>query len=326
MGYEGIYVFGSQIFSKEPLAMVTRGDDSVFADFVNWVFQSLATAEAMNITQTDAYSFPSTDLFGPKYSNMFAHAIAAVGNYGELYDRHIEDRFPRSGMNYVNQGDTGHMYAMPFGNLDLNQESATVVPGSMLDTVNGRSIVVCGVLSDRPWLGITNDAFGGLDAEFCRALSAAKFNGNTNRLAIIEYDTIEEGFDALDKKIIDVFASAPQTLRNDVQYDLSPPYFFDPNSDSSYVMATRQDDQQWSDFVRWCIYSTIYAEEKEIESDNADKLPTMRLFGPAHIQMFRNMYNRTQEELVPRSGRNLLNSGGPQMVARPSDFGFQERL
>lgn len=343
LGYEGEYVFGSKLFSKEPLAMVTRGDDPEFADLSEWVLQSLITAEAMNITQADAEAFPSTDVFGPKYSRMFANAVAAVGNYGEMYELHIEQRFPRSGMNFINQGDTGLLYALPFGNLELDDPSSAVKQqrGGTLESINNRSIVVCGVLSVRPWLGINDGAsfFDGLDVEFCRALSAAKFTGDTNRLAIVKYDTAAKAFEALEKKIIDVLASVPHTLENDVTstgvgFSLSPPYFYDPNADTAFSMATRQDDQQWSDFVRWTIYSTIYAEEQGISSENAADLPTVDLFGPAHVQMFRfinlalgnygDMYARTEEERSPRSGRNLLSSGGPQLIARPSDFGFEE--
>jgi ABC-type amino acid transport substrate-binding protein len=342
-GYEGDYVFGSLLFSKEPLAMVTRGNDPEFADFVEWVFQALVTAEALNITQTDADLFPPTTLFGSKYSNMFSHAVAANGHYGEIYERNVEQGFPRAGMNFVTQqgdSETGLLFAIPFGNLAREDGPSVVAPDSMLHAVDDRNLVVCGVLADRPWLGIVNDVFDGIDVEFCRALSAAKFHGNTNQLAIVKYDTLEAGFEALDKKIIDVFASVPYTMENNVReastgigYSLSPPYFFDPSSDSAFSMATRQDDQQWSDFVRWTIFSTIYAEEQSISSDNASDLPTVDLFGPSHIQMFRfinlalgnygDMYNRTQEARVPRAGANLLSSGGPHMIARPNDFGFE---
>ena len=52
-------------------------------------YVSLLYAEAQNITMATANSFPKTCLFVDAYENMFQHAVAAVGNYGEMYSRHL---------------------------------------------------------------------------------------------------------------------------------------------------------------------------------------------------------------------------------------------
>jgi hypothetical protein len=83
-GFTGEYTFSSGLYSNEPLAFVTKGDDYEWADFVNWVFMALVAAETLNITQATASCFPYTTI-GEAYENMFINAIAAVGNYGELY-------------------------------------------------------------------------------------------------------------------------------------------------------------------------------------------------------------------------------------------------
>jgi hypothetical protein len=44
-GYTGNYSYGTKLFSKHPLAMVTRGKDVEFADFCNWIVQALIADE-----------------------------------------------------------------------------------------------------------------------------------------------------------------------------------------------------------------------------------------------------------------------------------------
>ena len=75
------YVVGSKLFSREPLALVTREDDPRFTDFVNWILQAVLSAEEQNTTQlTAAATAPETVLFGETFSYMFINAIQAVGN------------------------------------------------------------------------------------------------------------------------------------------------------------------------------------------------------------------------------------------------------
>eukprot|EP00542_Grammatophora_oceanica_P016893 CAMPEP_0194039956 /NCGR_PEP_ID=MMETSP0009_2-20130614/12023_1 /TAXON_ID=210454 /ORGANISM="Grammatophora oceanica, Strain CCMP 410" /LENGTH=263 /DNA_ID=CAMNT_0038682937 /DNA_START=57 /DNA_END=845 /DNA_ORIENTATION=- len=106
-GYDdGPYETGTNVYTKEPLAIVARDDDPFFADFVNWVLLGLLTAEEMGITQRDADSFPKVTAFafGEDYHFMLSDAIRAVGNYGEMYARHLEDIIPRDGLNLLNSG------------------------------------------------------------------------------------------------------------------------------------------------------------------------------------------------------------------------------
>ena len=59
-GYEGEYMVGKTLFSKEPLAMITSTNDPQFSDFANSVLRSLFVAEAYNITQFTADQFDQT--------------------------------------------------------------------------------------------------------------------------------------------------------------------------------------------------------------------------------------------------------------------------
>lgn len=393
-GYTGDYTFGSLQLSKEPIAIVTReGNNAKFSDFCNWIVQSLITADALNITQDRAYEFPTTHLFGDEYKQMFRHAIAAIGNYGELYERYFEDRYPRSGMNLISRPEDvtetsgGLMYANPFGNLkvELELENQGVVelrPNGTIETVMERGYLRCGIIGNRPGFATfvvanntnnknntdetTNDDNGdwyGLDVEFCRAISAALFSADIQRVEFVNVHNISNGFVLLNSTDIDILAGANYTMENDVRepttatgYTFGPIYFYG-NTDGEGVigngtgevvngtlvngttlggsyalaMATRQDDdEQWSAFARWVVWSTVVAEERGISSFDAVELPVLDLFGNGFQQMFRfvslmlgnygDIYERSLGSIIPRSGRNLLSDGSPKLLPIVSSF------
>ena len=97
-GYTGAYEVGPgrdtesfnvttiTVFAKAPLSMVTRQDDPVWSDLVEWTLQALMDAEEREITKLSAPAFGTTAVFGPELRNLFVHAINAVGNYGEIYE------------------------------------------------------------------------------------------------------------------------------------------------------------------------------------------------------------------------------------------------
>ncbi len=132
-----------QIISKEPLAPAVRDYDSEWKDIVNWVVHGLIAAEELGITQANvgrtAANPPNTmiarllgvpfdidyvatlgfDRIDPQF---IQRAIAAVGNYGEIYERTVGDYIPRScTLNdlVINNagcpdGQGGIMYAFPY--------------------------------------------------------------------------------------------------------------------------------------------------------------------------------------------------------------------
>ena len=92
-------VLGETI-SKEPLGPVVRHGDDQWFDIVQWTVFATFFAEEKGITQANVGSFdrsnPEVDRFlgdiSTKFglsSGAFAAAIAATGNYGEIYDRNI---------------------------------------------------------------------------------------------------------------------------------------------------------------------------------------------------------------------------------------------
>mmetsp|Transcript_3166 Transcript_3166/g.4553 ORF Transcript_3166/g.4553 Transcript_3166/m.4553 type:complete len:120 (-) Transcript_3166:1788-2147(-) len=89
------------------IAMVTREDDAQFSDFVFWTVAATIIAEDQLITQTMSGDMIEVSGFGPKYKDMHRHAIAAVGNYAEIYNRSVEKIIQRQGRNLLNTNPFG---------------------------------------------------------------------------------------------------------------------------------------------------------------------------------------------------------------------------
>ena len=124
------HVILPEIISKEPLGPVVRHGDDEFFDIVKWVVFALVEAEEKGITQANLDEMlGSTDptvqrLLGVTpgmgealgISETWAYdAIAAVGNYGEIFDRNVGPDTALGLSRGVNDLWTngGLMYAMP---------------------------------------------------------------------------------------------------------------------------------------------------------------------------------------------------------------------
>jgi len=120
----------TELLSKEPLSMLTHADDRQFMEIVRWTFNALVAAEELGVTAARAVSrTPSEDpetrrLLGFDPGNgavlglpesWAADAIATVGNYGEVFARHLGEQSPIKlprGHNALWR-DGGLMYAWP---------------------------------------------------------------------------------------------------------------------------------------------------------------------------------------------------------------------
>lgn len=132
------HVILEEVLSKEPLAPATVDGDARWGDAVRWVIYGLMTAEELGITQSniDARVAAATDgaeqenaalrrflgLEGDLGSKLglpndfVVQAVGAVGNYGEIYDRHLGPDTPTfipRGLN-ASFTDGGLHYAPPF--------------------------------------------------------------------------------------------------------------------------------------------------------------------------------------------------------------------
>ena len=362
IGYTGPYKVGTKDLTRQPVSAVSRGDDPEFEDFVNWVLRALIVAEGKNITKEKARQFPTTMLFGEAYKNMFINALSHAGNYGEWYestqrcggvstgsttpDAARDPRInyychPRGIVNELNFGDTGLIIPMPFGGSEIDEEDfqdeaynyyAGPFSNGTLKSIVERDYLVCGIVGERPGLGIYNtvtDEWIGLDADYCRGLAAATLFGRSDLVEFVVFDTAELAFVGLAQGKIDIFLGAPFTIENDVKepttgigFAFGPVYFY--GTDTSLALATRQDDREWSDFVKWMTIGTFYAEENNITSSTALDMPVVNYFGITYKQAlgdmivavgnYGDMYQRNMETYVPRSGRNQLNKWKtPQM-------------
>src|SRR6267378_2373029 len=98
------YVILPERISKEPLAPVMRHGDEEWNDIVRWVIYALMEAEERGITQKNVDDMLKTDDPGLKrvlgvtpgmgkalgLDEKWAYnAIKAVGNYGEIFDKHL---------------------------------------------------------------------------------------------------------------------------------------------------------------------------------------------------------------------------------------------
>ncbi len=125
------HVILPEVISKEPLAPFVRHGDNQWKDTVTWIINGLIEAEENGITAANVHEMKKNSknpviqrMLGTSgdtgsYINLdkdwLVRAISAVGNYGEIYDRHFGPttklNIPRGNNNLWTQG--GLIYALP---------------------------------------------------------------------------------------------------------------------------------------------------------------------------------------------------------------------
>ncbi|KAL7573956.1 hypothetical protein ACA910_001965 [Epithemia clementina (nom. ined.)] len=251
------YTLGTRLFSKEPIALVTRQGDPTWSDFVEWTLQALIYAEEQAITKTSAKSLlGATTVFdtnttdrnsplaaanGTALSGMFQNAVAARGNYGEIYNFNLESFMPRAGLNSLNLGDSPIMYAFPFGSLMQDDPNINVPPelevqSPTVRAIKARGFLNCGISSRMGFANFdrVNKTWSGFDVDLCRALSAALFDGVDTRVVFTDLPAAQR-FPVLVQQRVDVLARLTTlTLSRDVQepqtavgLSFAAPYVYD---------------------------------------------------------------------------------------------------
>ncbi|SAY39090.1 amino acid ABC transporter substrate-binding protein [Candidatus Synechococcus spongiarum] len=132
------HVILDEVLSKEPLAPATVDGDDQWADAVRWTVYGLMSAEEQGITQANIDEQLASATSGADQENaalrrflgiegdlgsklglpndFVVQAVRAVGNYGEIYDRHLgrgTSTFIPRGLN-ASYTDGGLHYAPPF--------------------------------------------------------------------------------------------------------------------------------------------------------------------------------------------------------------------
>ena len=232
-GYEGDYAVGDTLFSREPLALVTRESDPRFTDFVNWVLQALMSAEENNITQEEAANLSKSELFGKTFAGAFRSAVSAVGNYGEIYKRNLENLIPRGGLNTLNNGDSGRILSQEFGSLE---RKGPLPSEGTLAIIKRRGFVSCGITRRAGFadFDVETATWSGLDVDYCRALSAAIFDGSITNV-VFHVLPATDRFQVLSSGLVDVLSRiTTHTFERDVfepsaqvGFTFSNPNFYD---------------------------------------------------------------------------------------------------
>ena len=122
-----------EIISKEPLGPLVRHGDNEWGDIIRWTLNALVTAEELGITSANVREMAAAPGTNPEINRLLGtegemgammglpadwavNAIAAGGNYGELFEKNIGENTPiglARGLNALwTQG--GLQYSPPF--------------------------------------------------------------------------------------------------------------------------------------------------------------------------------------------------------------------
>ena len=221
------------LHSKEPLAALISQDDRVWSKIVWWVFNELAQAEELGIMKATASSMATTDIFGEKFRHMFQNAVGANGNTGYIYNKTLEDIFPRRNiMNRINR-NSGIVFTIPFGNTQTQVLETSL--GGTIEAVYKRGALTCGVTIFPSFVNVDIEygTLAGMDVDSCRGVEADIFNGKAEVL----FSLLEphDHFYLLAAGAIDIVASCVTiNLQREIteattgrDFNFSSPYFYD---------------------------------------------------------------------------------------------------
>ncbi|MGX0876305.1 general L-amino acid transport system substrate-binding protein [Roseovarius sp. MBR-154] len=127
------HVILPEIISKEPLGPLVRHGDNEWGDIVRWTLNALITAEEFGVTSANVEELASGPTDSPEVNRLLGtegnlgemigldadwakRALAAVGNYGEVFERNIGEKTPiglARGLN-AQWTDGGILYSPPF--------------------------------------------------------------------------------------------------------------------------------------------------------------------------------------------------------------------
>ena len=129
----GDHVLLPEIISKEPLGPLVRHGDNEWGDIVMWTLNALISAEELGITSANIAELSAAPTNNPEINRILGtegelgamiglsadwakNAIAAGGNYGELFEKNIGESTPiglARGLN-AQWTDGGLIYSPPF--------------------------------------------------------------------------------------------------------------------------------------------------------------------------------------------------------------------
>lgn len=170
------------VLSKEPLALITDENQSEWADVVRWVYNTLVQAEELGITSKNideliaqntsnnlaTNSNPAIRQFLGLEGNIgqalglpndFAvKVIKAVGNYGEIYERHFNSDVLRRDSNAL-ATDFGLQYALPVAGLSAQNKNASIGASDAANQLQGNTEanIIYGLAGNDTIMGYENN-------------------------------------------------------------------------------------------------------------------------------------------------------------------------
>ncbi|MDG1861749.1 MAG: amino acid ABC transporter substrate-binding protein [Yoonia sp.] len=129
----GDHILLPEIISKEPLGPVVRHGDNDWGDIAMWTLNALISAEELGITSANVAELSAAPTDNPEINRLLGtegdlgamiglsadwarNAIAAGGNYGEIFEKNIGEATPiglARGLN-AQWTDGGLLYSPPF--------------------------------------------------------------------------------------------------------------------------------------------------------------------------------------------------------------------
>lgn len=207
-------------------------EDTEWSDYVNSVSFALLAAKQLNVTQSTA-----DQLMGPKTLGSFSYidAIAAGGNYAEIYERSMSRMYPIHGLNEINNGTTALMGTLSAFWFSQRQDwtgvgSPGTIPGGTIESIVQRGHLRCALRHNhRPRLA-------SLDMDVCRAVTAALFQGEVETKVIwTDVQAEVDAYELLARGEVDVAAGITWTVDATLKesttgqaYSFSQPYFYAP--------------------------------------------------------------------------------------------------
>ena len=334
-------LIGTNVFTQEPIAMVTLSDGPKWTSFVEAVLQGLLEAEARNITQATASSFPLVPYFGPPCEMMISRAVDGIGNFGQVYERTVGAKLPREGLNQLRtdrcenqlKHPGGLVYGIPFGR-PIKEDPRTEKTGKLANVLE-QGLLKCGVSTN-----VTTSEF---NIAICEAIATALFGEVSNRTEIVSLPMeFNNSFGSLLDDEIDIVVGAlssnfPPMEGSLKDFSFSRPYLFSPLHDDrldASLLVTKSEDHRYSSFVQWVIDAIVNAETNLFSKEEKDKADFLNatvdvspLYGKWYGRIFKDIISTVgnYEEIfertmnVARSGCNLPNTAAPH---GPQHFPF----
>ena len=132
-----------------------------------------------------------------------------------------------------------------------------------------------------------------MDIDFCHALAAGLFEGDSESVVFVELIDAPDAFVALANDDADVVAGVTWNLQHDIRepttgmgFSFSQPYFYGySEEEDNFSLATRQEDHDWAAYVFWIPQAIVFAEENGIRREKSNDLPQVFLFGSSFKRM-----------------------------------------